>query len=262
LDGDIRNIPMSLLYDRKASEGNEYMIDKGYSTTVTPRLDLFISYEENQNGVLKPRKLNVLVGGNDFSDVSKNKDKWPRIDDLKTELNNVAKVSGSPSPLLNQEFTKENIVRLIKTGDYSAIHFKTHGEYSSDPEKNFLVTYNGDKIRGKDLSSLISAGSKNGANPLDLIVLSACKSAQGDNRSVLGLAGIAAKTGARSVLSAAWTVDDKITTEFMTNFYKQLLVPGTTKAQAVMKTQKLMKDSESAPAPHEWAAYSLIGSWI
>jgi CHAT domain-containing protein len=107
---------------------------------------------------------------------------------------------------------------------------------------------------------MIKIASKNSTKPLELIVLSSCKSSKGDNRSVLGLAGLAVRAGSKSVLAAAWKVDDAPTTEFMTQFYKGLSIPGTTKAKAVLLAQKSMRDE--GRAPQEWGAYTLVGSWL
>ena len=59
----------------------------------------------------------------------------------------------------------------------------------------------------------------------ELVVLSACDTAQGDIRTgegVYGLQRSLAVAGARSTLLSLWKVDDAATLEFMTRFYKRL----------------------------------------
>jgi CHAT domain-containing protein len=258
MDGPIRNIPMAILYDQKLEK---YVIDKDYTTTILPGLDIFTSQQEITSNVPDRKRIRVLLGGNDFKDRSKSRGNLEEIRELKKELETVAKITNSPKPLMNEEFTEENIMKNLATRDFSAIHFKTHGEFSSDPDKNFLVAYDGKTIKGKDFSRIISMGSGNKVTPLDLIVLSACKSAKGDKRAILGLAGIAVKAGAKSALSTGWKVDDSVTTDFMTHFYQELSIQGTTKAQAILKAQRALRDND-AREPHEWGAYMLVGNWL
>lgn len=60
--------------------------------------------------------------------------------------------------------------------------------------------------------------------PADLLVLSACETAVGDDRAALGLAGVAVKSGAHSVVASLWAVDDETTRAFIEEFYTLLLV--------------------------------------
>ena len=58
--------------------------------------------------------------------------------------------------------------------------------------------------------------------PLDLLVLSACETAVGDDRAALGLAGIALKAGARSAVATLWAINDDATSRLVMNFYERL----------------------------------------
>ena len=78
------------------------------------------------------------------------------------------------------------------------IHMATHGIFDRDPEKTVLVTHNGN-ISLNQLERLIKY-SKFRDEPLELLTLGACETAVGDERAALGLAGVAAKSGARSVV--------------------------------------------------------------
>jgi CHAT domain-containing protein len=162
---------------------------------------------------------------------------------------------------LDADFTKTNIQQQLQAGNFSAIHWKTHGVFSSTPEQTFIVAYN-DRILAQDLNSLMQTGSSSGVRPLELLVLSACETAQGDDRAVLGLAGIAVRTGARSVLSTLWVAKDAPNTEFMVRFYEELSKPGMTKAQAVRQAQLALLKEYGYTAPHIWATYVLVGNWL
>ncbi len=103
--------------------------------------------------------------------------------------------------------------------------------------------------------------SNQGQNPLELLVLSACETARGDNRAILGLAGLAVRTGTRTAISTLWRADDRATTLLMTEFYQQLTL-GNSKAEALRQAQLVLSQREGYFAPYYWGTYTLIGNWL
>jgi len=98
--------------------------------------------------------------------------------------------------------------------------------------------------------------------PLELLTLSACETAAGDDRAALGLAGMAIKAGAKSALATLWFIDDEATAELITEFYKNLQDPATSKAMALQQAQlTLLKNPERAH-PGLWAPFLLINNWL
>ncbi len=248
LDGALRNIPMAVLYD---DEQQKYLIQKDYAIATAPRLELFTP---------KPlaRKLKVFIGGIGEPQTINNIP-FPEIKYLDAELQGVAKEINTNQPLLNANFTKTNLQHQLELGDFSAIHIKTHGLFSSDPENTFIVGYK-EVIKGEDLANLIQSHSQENSNNLELLVFSACETAKGDNRAVLGLAGIAVRAGARSTLSTLWKAQDEQNTELMLRFYQELSKPGTSRAKALHIAQKAL--FEKYQNPHIWATYILVGNWL
>ncbi|NES68260.1 MAG: CHAT domain-containing protein, partial [Okeania sp. SIO2D1] len=57
---------------------------------------------------------------------------------------------------------------------------------------------------------------------VELLVLSACRTAVGDKNSELGFAGLAIATGVKSALASLWLVNDEGTLGLMTEFYSNL----------------------------------------
>jgi len=255
-DGYLRNIPMAVFYDE---EKREYLLEKNYAIALAPRLQLFSPQFSQLTPSPSQEKLKVFRGGVDIQQEFDGTTFSP-IEKLTEELEGIPKEITLSKPIVNADFTKSNIQQRLKSASFSAIHWKTHGVFSSDPDKTFIVAYK-ERIKAKDLNNLIQIGSKRGATPLELVVLSACETATGDNRAVLGLAGIAVRTGARSVISTLWKAEDAANTEFMIRFYQELLKPGMTKAQAVHKAQIALKN-ELGYTPHLWANYILIGNWL
>jgi len=120
---------------------------------------------------------------------------------------------------------------------------------------------------------VIDGGAQRGANlrsreqsrpdAIELLVLSACETAEGDKRAALGLAGVAVRAGARSTLATLWQVNDSSTAELIAQFYKTLSNPGdstVTKAKALQSAQLNLLRRYKAPL--YWAPYVLVGNWL
>lgn len=245
LDGPLRNIPMAVLHD-----GKQYLIEQ-YAIAVAPELELFTPRP-------LPKDLKVFTGGVGQPQQIDERT-FPPIQLLTDELDKISDLYSSPPPLTDEQFQPKTLQEQLNTGEFSGIHIKTHGIFSSDPEETFIVAYE-QLIRGQELGNLIQTASLRGETPIDLLVLSACSTATGDKRAILGLAGIAVRAGARSTLSTLWEAQDTPNTQLMIRFYEELKQSGTTRAQALQKAQlALMKRYK---APHLWATYVLVGNWL
>lgn len=246
LDGSLRNIPMAVLYD-----GDQYLIEK-YAIAIAPRLDLF-------NPSPLSQQLEVFVGGIGKPQTIEGRT-FSKIENLVAELVGIGRDLNTNPPLLETDFTTENLQQQLSHDDFSVIHLKTHGVFSSDPEETFIVAYQ-ELIRGRDLGALIQTSNRQAETPIELLVLSACSTAQGDNRAVLGLAGIAVQAGVRSAISTLWEAQDRPNTQLMIHFYQKLSNPGTSRAQALRQAQLAIFE-QGYKAPHIWATYVLVGNWL
>ena len=246
-DGAFRNVPIGVLYD-----GSQYLIEKEYAIAIAPQLDLFAPRDT-------PQQLRILRGGLGLAQTIEGR-RFPAIELVQAELEQIPDELTVGPALLNEAFTQPNIEQQLANERYSAIHWKTHGILSSDPAGTFLVAYK-DDITANELSSLVHTARVQQAEPLELLVLSACETAQGDRRAVLGLAGIAVRVGARSTLSTLWRADDRANTQLTTAFY-QGISAGLTKAQALQQAQQALLAVNGYPAPYYWAPYVLVGNWL
>ncbi|NJR64375.1 MAG: CHAT domain-containing protein [Leptolyngbyaceae cyanobacterium CRU_2_3] len=139
------------------------------------------------------------------------------------------------------------------------VHLATHGQFSSNAAETFLLTWDG-RINVNQLSQLLrSRDPKN--PPIELLVLSACQTAAGDDRAALGLAGIAIRSGARSTLASLWKVNDESTTAFMAQFYRELIQPGISKTAALRNAQIALLHDSQYQQPFFWAPFVLVGNW-
>ncbi|MBD0345964.1 MAG: CHAT domain-containing protein, partial [Coleofasciculus sp. Co-bin14] len=97
---------------------------------------------------------------------------------------------------------------------------------------------------------------------IELLVLSACQTAAGDNRATLGLAGVAVRSGARSTLATLWPVDDQSTSSFMVEFYQTLAQSQMTKAEVLRRSQLALLKQPRFKHPYYWAPFVLVGNWL
>jgi len=254
LNGRLQRVPMAALYD-----GQKYLIEK-YGVALVPSLQLVNSK------LLKQQQLKVLAAGVS-EQIKVQEDIFPALTNVPRELNQIKEAFPSSMKLLNQEFTAKTVQSQMKF-NFPVVHLATHGLFSSNPEKNFIITGDGKSISINELSALLKQAEKN----LELLVLSACETASGDERAVLGLAGVAVRSGARSTLATLWPVGDASTAEVMGKFYQDLKKPGEKKLDALrlaqlslieaLKTKPPFEEMRALPPhPYYWASYVLVGNW-
>ena len=98
--------------------------------------------------------------------------------------------------------------------------------------------------------------------PVELLTLSACQTAIGDDRAALGLAGVAIKAGARSALASLWFVEDEATSQLMKKFYQNLEKADNSKILALQLAQVSLMQEKKFQHPAFWAPFILIGNWL
>jgi CHAT domain-containing protein/tetratricopeptide (TPR) repeat protein len=244
LDGTLRNLPMSALHD-----GKQYAIEK-YSIALTPGLQILGSKPLDRG------QLRVWLGG-----LSEARQGFTELKGVKFEATQISKQI--PTDLeLNKNFTKANLQIGLTERGTAIVHLATHGQFSSDPESTFILAWD-DRITVPDFYQFLRDRTDNRKQPLELLVLSACKTAEGDVKAILGLAGIALRSGARSTIGSLWAVNDDSTSKLMSNFYDILIKqPSISKAEALQKSQLSVLKDPQYKHPYYWAAFVLVGSWL
>lgn len=243
LDGSLRNIPMAALHD-----GNQYLIEK-YAIALTPGLELLESQPLTQ------KQLKVLTAG-----LSEARQGFSALPAVEAELNQIlSEVPGEK--LFNQEFTKSKIQNAVEAIPFPVVHLATHGQFSSKAEETFILTWD-DRINVNELNNFLQKTDQRRATPIELLVLSACQTAKGDNRAALGIAGVAVRAGARSTLATLWSVNDDATSALMSQFYQELGKDRATKAEAIRRAQQSILQNPQWQHPYYWAPYVLVGNWL
>lgn len=243
LDGSLRNIPMAVLHN-----GQRYLIED-YQIAMTPSLQLFTTPKSTET----PQ---ALIAG-----LSESVQNEPALPGVQQEVEQIKAMIPS-EVLLNQAFTTKAFEGRAKNVSFPIVHLATHGQFSSNPKDTYLLTWDG-RIDLEQLRTILGDRELEQATAIDLLVLSACQTAKGDQRAAIGLAGVAVRSGASSTLASLWTANDQSTTAFMIEFYKAFLQSKTSsKAEAVRQAQlKLLKQAEFNH-PYYWAAFVLVGRWL
>jgi len=243
LDGVLQRVPVAALFD-----GEKYLIEK-YNVALTPSLQLFKSPS------LSPERLRTVFAG-----ISQGVAGFAPLPGVKEEAQEIAEVV--PTEIfLDGEFTSDRLQTEIGLNAFPIVHLATHGQFSSAAEDTFLLAWDR-RINVKDLDRLLGVRDLQRQNPIELLVLSACETAEGDDRAVLGIAGVAVRSGARSTIATLWPVQDDSTVLLMDRLYFQLKQPGINKAEALRNAQlSLLKESQF-DRPYFWSGFVLIGNWL
>ncbi|MFG3818353.1 CHAT domain-containing protein [Limnothrix redekei] len=197
------------------------------------------------------------------------------------ELQTIAQERAQTTTFLNEAFTIANLQTQRQRQPAPILHLATHGEFKpGQPVNSYIQFWNQERLTLDRLREL----SLNHP-PVELLVLSACRTAVGDANAELGFAGLAVQAGVKSALASLWYVSDEGTLALMSEFYRQLSI-APTKSQALRQAQMAMiegrvrvegsgltssargpiplpslpDNSGSLAHPYYWAAFVAIGS--
>jgi CHAT domain-containing protein len=243
-DGALRTIPMAALQD-----GEKFLIEK-YAVAVTPGLELM---EAKPAERVQPH---VMIRG-----LSQAREGFPELANVPQEVAQLEKLYAKSNAQMNENFRHDATGALLRQEPFTIVHIASHGHFDDDVRKSFVLTF--DKhLTLDDLEAYIRPGQLRD-HPLELLTLSACQTAAGDDRAALGLAGIAVKAGARSAFATLWFVNDAASTQLVGDFYTELTShPQRSKAQALQAAQLKLLTQFRYAHPCYWAPYLIIGNWL
>ncbi|MCW1925194.1 CHAT domain-containing protein [Luteolibacter arcticus] len=245
-DGALGNVPLGALYDMR----NKRFLLEEFSVSVAPNLSL-----------LEPSEASAEVSPLFAGGLSEAVQGFPAIPGVTGELERVSDMYATRRVLMNGEFTSEAIRASLVDTPADIVHLASHGEFLGRAGGCFLLTHDG-RITLDDLEVMIRPRKFVGT-PVNLLCLSACRTAAGDDRAALGLAGASVKSGARSVLATLWYVEDQSAAEVMTGFHRYLRdhPKGRAKADALRHAQLEVLRRDRDVHPSRWAPFVLVGSW-
>lgn len=258
----LRGLPLAALYD-----GQQFLVER-YNLAIIPAFNLL----ESRSTTLKG--LQVLAMG---ADKFTNNTSLPAVP---VELATITQQGFWPGKVfLNEAFTLKQFQKSRSQTPYGIVHLATHADISAKSVQDSYIQFWDQRLpldRVRDLRLDKPA--------VQLLVLSACRTALGTPNAELGFAGLAVQSGAKSVLASLWSVDDVGTLVLMSDFYRRLKT-APIKSNVLRSTQIAMLKSNltlnnsaisrvrgSLPAelqtsqvrdlshPYYWAAFTMIGN--
>lgn len=260
----LRSLPFAALHD-----GEKFLVQK-YSTSLIPAFSL------TDTRYTDIRDFSVLaMGASQFQNLAP-------LPAVPVELSKIVQNQGG-SEFLNEQFTVNNLRSQRQKTPYKIIHLATHGVFKAGAASNSYIQFWNTQLRLNQLRNL-----QLNIPPVDLLVLSACATALGDEEAELGFSGLALEAGVKSAMGSLWFVSDTGTLALMTEFYSHLKT-SSVKADALRNAQLAMLNQQiqikqgqlrqlrlntETPLPPEiaemgdfdlshpyyWAAFTMIGS--
>lgn len=216
----LRSLPLAALHD-----GKRFLVEK-YNIALIPAVNLTdLDYQSDV-------ERNILaVGASEFEQL-------PNLPGIEVELNTIVPKIWSGSKLINKEFTVENVKQAHQSGTFDVIHIASHSQFNpGSPEESF-IQFSDRKI---SLANVDDLGLH--LPEVDLLVLSSCQTAVGNEEAEFGFAGLAMQAGVKSALASLWNVDDTGTIALMSEFYQKLRSTPI-KAQALRQAQIAMLNQD------------------
>ncbi len=259
-DEGLRTLPFGALWD-----GEQFLVEK-FNLGQIPSVNLVnFNYQPLQGVSL------LAMGASQFQNQEP-------LKGVPIELETIAKEWGG-KVLMNEQFTVNHLTREREQNGFVLLHLATHAEFRPSTLKDAYIQFWNEQLTLDQVRSLPLR-----QPPVELLVLSACRTAVGDPYSELGFAGLAVASGVKSALASSWYVSDVGTLALMTEVYQQLQT-APIKAQALREAQLRMirgqvrLDGQSivrtgrnpipSPEPgfqadlshpYYWAGFTLIGS--
>ena len=264
LDGPLRYLPVSALYD-----GKQYLAER-YQNVVFTRANSAralspVSSVWTGSGFYNSKEYSLPI-----KDPADGKLKLVGFDSLKDAKAEAEAIFGvSPRPgliggelLSNNQFTRASFFAALRR-DRPLVHIASHFRFEAgDANASFLLLGDGNKLTLED----IKAAPDDLFSGVQLLTLSACetgvqKKRESDGREIDGFAELAQRKGAQAVIASLWKVDDESTSQLMTEFYRSRQMQKITKSAALQKAQIGLIKTRGFSHPFYWSPFVLIGNW-
>ncbi|MGB0560810.1 MAG: CHAT domain-containing protein [Spirulinaceae cyanobacterium] len=259
LDQGLRTLPLAALHN-----GENFLIED-YGLSVVPSLSLTQTTRTPQADARV-----LAMGVAEFAN-------QPPLPTVPVELAAVAKTTTKDNvSLLNQDFTWKNWQQQQQE-PFNVVHIATHAEFRSGQIENSYIQLWDERI-GLDQLGTIPWRDQ----AVELLVLSACRTAFGSTEAEFGFAGLAVQTGVPAAIASIWYANDVGTLVLMNELYRHL-PESATRANALRQAQLALLRGEATaqntlaegvtlPAtlerygdrnwrhPYYWSAFTLVGS--
>ena len=227
-------------------------------------------YSNNQAKKIDTTKKTTMLRSlfeNDKITSNSIKEIYGPVDGSAEEINEVAKyLSPLKSKILLREDAKEINLKELDLRPFKIIHFATHGEVSgalSGVNEPFLVLSPPGESSDQDgllkMSEIMSLDTN-----ANLVVLSACNTAAGDEIGSEGFSGLAKSffmSGSKSVLVSNWYVETYSAKDLVINLFKNLKDnPNSSISNNLNMTMlNMLENDKDRSHPMFWAPFVLVG---
>ncbi|BAY91290.1 CHAT domain-containing protein [Tolypothrix sp. LEGE 11397] len=259
-DGFLRSVPMAALYD---SQQQKYLVET-YAVATTPSLRLTkpkLRDRTMQKALILGLTKEATIDGKTFD----------ALFAVPNEISAIERIFPDHTPLIDDNFIPENFQQKLDQTRYSIVHIASHAQFGIIPEDTFIVTGKNQKLTISQLETSLR-NLNNKSDSVELLTLTACETAVGDDRATLGLAGVALQVGVKSAIASLWSVSDESTSEIVKTFYINYRHTGMSIAQALQTAQMRMINAKKLPSseninplydhPAYWAPIIAIGNWL
>lgn len=164
--------------------------------------------------------------------------------------------------LLRADASEKNIKSGL-LGNYSILHFATHGFVNSESPELSGILLSQDTSAGND-GILYSGEIYNLKLNADLTILSACETGLGRVRKgegIIGLTRALLYAGSKNIMVSLWPVSDQSTSNLMVDFYTKMLGGRPTQSYSFWLREaklKMIKEKKYSN-PFYWSPFILIG---
>jgi filamentous hemagglutinin family protein len=264
-ESGLRSLPYSALHN-----GRQFLMEQ-FSVALMPSLGL------TQVGYQSLRDQHMLAIG--ISESTQDQNPLPMV---QAELSTLEQIWPNQTAYLNQTATLQTLQTARQKKPFQIVHLATHANFNATSAKNAYIQLWNDRLKLEDIRQL-------GWNepPVELLVLSACRTAIGNRETELGFAGLALQTGVKTAVASLWYVNDTATTGLISQFYETLKTTSV-RAEALRQTQIAMANGVIIPRedkliglsnkreivlpiesqvnevnfkhPYFWAAFTMIGN--
>jgi len=241
-DGALRNVPLAALHD------GERFVAERFAVATVPGLSLV------DPRPVAGRELDFLLAA-----LSEPVEGFAALPYTLQEVGRIRDLFGGVV-LENAAFSPARLSRELEREPFSVVHIASHGVFGSSGEQSFILTHDG-RLSLDQLDRLLRV-TRFRETPVELLTLSACRTAAGDEQAALGLAGIAVKAGARSAVASLWSIEDESAAELLATFYRELATGDVSRAEALRRAQVAQLESERFRHPAYWAPFLVIGNWL
>ncbi|PPT09892.1 hypothetical protein CKA32_004887 [Geitlerinema sp. FC II] len=278
LDAGLRHLPLAALHD-----GEQFLIER-FSFGTIPS----VSLTDTRYRRLGDDRV-LAMGASEFPNST-----LPPLPAVPMELAAIVNTPLEPEfpelPILgswngrgflNRGFTQRNLQRERQRDTYAIVHLATQAKFVPHDRDSAYVQFWDGSVSLDGLRSVEWYAPPT----VELLVLSACRTALGDRQAEMGFAGLAVRAGVKSAIASLWKINDLATLGAIAQFYVNLQ-ESPLKAEALQQAQlallrgeltvrdgKIVGNDLEIPLsegygdltldlshPYYWAGFTTIGS--